>query len=64
MAIPRDFAAALEANPIAKDFYATLNKTNTYAILWRITTAKKPETRKVRINKLIAQLNERKAIHS
>ncbi|HSX02430.1 MAG TPA: YdeI/OmpD-associated family protein [Candidatus Saccharimonadia bacterium] len=63
MAMPPDFAAALEANPIAKEFYATLNKTNTYAILWRIETAKKPETRQARITKLIALLNERKAIH-
>ena len=61
--IPDDFQAALVANPKAKAFYATLNKTNTYAILWRIQTAKKPETRARRIETLIAMLNREEKIH-
>ena len=61
--IPDDFQAALVANPKAKAFYATLNKTNTYAILWRIQTAKKPETRARRIETLIAMLNSEEKIH-
>jgi uncharacterized protein YdeI (YjbR/CyaY-like superfamily) len=63
MTIPADFQAELDKYPKAKAFYATLNKTNTYAILWRIQTAKKPETRQARIEKLIVMLNEGKKIH-
>lgn len=63
MTIPEDFQAELDKNPKAKAFYDTLNKTNTYAILWRVQTAKKPETRAARIQKLIAMLNEERKIH-
>jgi uncharacterized protein YdeI (YjbR/CyaY-like superfamily) len=61
--MPDDFQAALDKHPKAKAFYATLNKTNTYAILWRIQTAKKPETRLARMEKLIAMLEEGKKLH-
>lgn len=64
MGISEDFAAALEANPQAKAFWATLNKTNTYAFNFRIQTAKKPETRKARIEKFIGMLNNGEVIHS
>jgi len=63
MTMPLDFQATLEKHPKAKTFFATLNKTNTYAILWRIQTAKKPETRLARIEKSIAMLNEGKKFH-
>ena len=63
MIIAEDFAAALEANPRAKAFWATLSKTNTYAFNYRIQSAKKPETRQARIEKFIAMLNEGKAIY-
>jgi uncharacterized protein YdeI (YjbR/CyaY-like superfamily) len=53
-----DFVAALEANPRAQAFYATLSKTNRYAINYRIQAAKKPETRAARIEKFVAMLNE------
>ena len=63
MTVPGDFVAELEKHPQAKAFYATLNKTNTYAILWRLQTARKPETRAVRMQKLIAMLDEGKKLH-
>lgn len=63
MTVPVDFQAALDANPKAKEFFATLNKTNTYAFCFRIETAKKPETRQARIEKFIAMLSEGKAIY-
>lgn len=62
MAIAEDFAAMLEANPGAKAFWATLNKTNMYAFNYRIQSAKKPGTRQARIEKFIAMLNEGKTI--
>lgn len=63
MTMPDDFKEALEKYPKAYEFYKTLNKTNTYAILWRIQTAKRPETRALRITKFIAMLDEGKKIH-
>lgn len=56
MNMPEDLQAALDANPKAKAFYDTLNKANTYSILWRVQTAKRPETRAARIEKLVAML--------
>ena len=41
--MPQEFRYALEANPKEKAFFSTLNRTNTYAVLWRIQTGKKPE---------------------
>lgn len=64
MVISEDFAAALEANPKAKAFWATLNKTNLYAFNFRVQSAVKPETRRARIEKFIAMLNEGKVIHN
>jgi uncharacterized protein YdeI (YjbR/CyaY-like superfamily) len=61
--IPDDFKEALGKHPKADEFYKTLNKTNTYAILWRIQTAKRPETRAARIAKFITMLEEGKKIH-
>lgn len=55
--VPQDFQDALNQNPQAKQFFNTLNKTNTYAFCWRIQTAKRLETRKARIEKFIAMLN-------
>jgi len=61
--VPEDFRIALEANSKAKVFFFTLNKTNTYAILWRIQAAKKPETRQARIEKLVAMLAAGEKLH-
>lgn len=55
-AVPSDLQEALDRNPAASDFFATLNKTNRYAILFRIQTAKKPETRAKRIEAFIGML--------
>lgn len=61
--VPEDFQTALDENPKAKQFFETLNKTNVYAFCWRIQTAKKPETRKARIEKFIDMLNRREKLH-
>ena len=47
--VPNDLQAALDANPKAKAFFATLSGQNRYAVLFRIHTAKKTETRAKRI---------------
>lgn len=61
--IPEDFQAALDQNPKAKQFFETLNKANVYGFCWRVQTAKKPETRKARIEKFIAMLNQGEKLH-
>ena len=54
--VPDDLQAALDANSRAKRFFATLNGQNRYAVLFRIHTAKKPETRQKRIQQFVAML--------
>src|ERR1700760_4331408 len=61
--VPEDLAAALDASPKAKAFFATLDSANRYAILYRTHNAKKPETRKARIAKFIAMLERGEVIH-
>lgn len=62
-AVPEDLRAALEAEPQAKAFFATLDAANRYAVLWRIQTAVKAETRARRIAQLVAMLARRETIH-
>ena len=64
MAIPDDFQEELNHNPQAQAFYRTLNSANRYAILWRIETAKKQETRAAWIAKFIAMLTKGEKIHA
>jgi len=61
--VPPDFAAALSASPRAKAFFATLESRNRYAILWRIQTAKRPETRGRKITEFIALLERNEKLH-
>lgn len=61
--VPGDLTAALEAEPRAKAFFAALNASNRYAVLWRIQTAVKAETRARRIAQLVQMLARGEAIH-
>ena len=61
--IPPDFQSALDANPRARDFFATLDSANRYAVLFRIQTAKKAETRTRKIVEFIAMLKRHERIH-
>ncbi len=61
--IPDDFQSELDKNQEAKDFFNTLNSANRYAFLFRIHTAKKPETRFARIQKFIEMLSQHQKIH-
>ena len=54
--VPDDLGAALDANPAAREFFATLNSANRYAIIYRVQDAKRPETRAARIEKFLAML--------
>ena len=40
--VPGDFQRALDENPAAKEFFATLGSTHRYSVLYRIEDAKDP----------------------
>ena len=60
---PEDFLNLLEKNKQAKAFFESLNKTNKYAITWRLQTAKKPETREKRMNIILEMLAKGEKFH-
>ena len=61
--VPDDLVAALAKSKAAKSFFEALDSTNRYAILYRIHSAKQPETRMARIEKYVAMLIEGKTIY-
>jgi uncharacterized protein YdeI (YjbR/CyaY-like superfamily) len=60
---PPDLAAALDANPKAAAFFATLTGANRYAVLYRIGAVKTPEARARKIAKFIAMLERGETVH-
>jgi uncharacterized protein YdeI (YjbR/CyaY-like superfamily) len=54
--VPADFAAALRANRRAQAMFKKLNSQNRYAFLYRIETAKRPDTRARRISQFVEML--------
>ena len=63
MQVPDEFIKELSKNKKARAFYETLNKTNKYAIGWRLQTAKKPETKEKRIKMIIEMLSKGQKFH-
>ncbi|MEV4217264.1 YdeI/OmpD-associated family protein [Nonomuraea sp. NPDC049725] len=61
--VPDDLQAALDADPVAAEFFATLDRANRYAILYRVGDAKRPATRAARIEKFVAMLREHQKIY-
>jgi len=61
--VPADLTTALAANPRARAFFDALDRANRYAILWRVQTAKKPETRASRIEHFVALCAAGKTLH-
>jgi uncharacterized protein YdeI (YjbR/CyaY-like superfamily) len=61
--VPADLQAMLDAYPKARSFFSTLSAANRYAVLWRVQTAKKAETRTRRIEMLVAMLARGEKIH-
>ena len=62
--VPPDLQAALEANGRAKAFFETIDRQNRYAILWRIQTVKKAETRARKIRQYVEMLARHEKIHT
>jgi uncharacterized protein YdeI (YjbR/CyaY-like superfamily) len=61
--VPDDLQAALDASAEAAAFFETLTSQNRYAILYRINTVKRPETRARKIAQYVAMLAEHKTFH-
>jgi uncharacterized protein YdeI (YjbR/CyaY-like superfamily) len=61
--VPADLQQELDKNEEAARFFETLSSVNRYAILYRIQDAKRPETRKRRIEKYVHMLNDHQTIH-
>jgi uncharacterized protein YdeI (YjbR/CyaY-like superfamily) len=61
--VPDDLQAALDANPAAAEFFAGLKGQNRYAILHRLQTARRPETRARRIETFVAMLARGETLH-
>ena len=53
---PEDFLRELAKSKKAKAFFETLNRANVYAVVYRLQTAKKPETRERRVKNILAML--------
>jgi len=62
-AMPDDFLKELARNKKAQAFFKTLNKTNLFSIVYRLQTAKKPETREKRKQTIIAMLERGEKFH-
>jgi uncharacterized protein YdeI (YjbR/CyaY-like superfamily) len=60
---PEDFLKELSKNKKAEAFFKTLNKANVYSIVYRLETAKKPETREKRMKTILAMMEQGKAFH-
>lgn len=61
--IPPDLQAALDADPAVAAFFGSLNAANRYAILFRLQTALKPETRQKRLAAIVAMLSSGQVFH-
>ncbi len=61
--VPEDFQAALKASPRALEFFQVLDGANRYAVLFRIQTVKKAETRARKIQEFVETLERHERIH-
>ncbi|WP_088832177.1 YdeI/OmpD-associated family protein [Paenibacillus tyrfis] len=61
--VPDDLQSELDRNPQAKAFFETLDSQNRYAILFRIHSAKKVETRAKRIQQFVTMLERGEKIY-
>jgi uncharacterized protein YdeI (YjbR/CyaY-like superfamily) len=62
--VPEAFQAALDASPSAREFFQSIDGANRYAVLFRIQTVKKVETRVRKIQEFVAMLERKETIHA
>ncbi len=61
--VPADFSVALAASPAAHAMFGRLSSQNRYAVLYRLATAKRPETRARRLETFVAMLARGETIY-
>jgi len=61
--VPPELMEALAAEPKAQAMFETLNSQNRYAILYRIATAKRADTRARRIGEFVVMLARGETVH-
>jgi uncharacterized protein YdeI (YjbR/CyaY-like superfamily) len=61
--VPEDLAEAIAASPEAKAMFEVLTSVNRYAIIYRLESAKKPETRARKIAEYVAMLERHETIY-
>jgi uncharacterized protein YdeI (YjbR/CyaY-like superfamily) len=61
--VPPDLEAALLADPKAQQMFEKLSRRNRYAILYRIATAKRAETRERRITAFVEMLSRGETVY-
>lgn len=63
MEVPPELTAALAKHRKARAFFESLDRTNRYAVCWRVQTAKRPETKAKRVETLVAMLARGEKLH-
>lgn len=63
MKVPEDFLKEISGNKKSLKFFESLNRTDKYSIVWRLQTAKKPETRVRRMKKILDMLSKGEKFH-
>lgn len=61
--VPEDLERALDGNEAARAFFATLDRTNRYAILYRLQDARTPEVRQRRLDQFVEMLSQGRKIY-
>jgi uncharacterized protein YdeI (YjbR/CyaY-like superfamily) len=61
--VPDDLRQALDLNPAAAEFFTSISSVNRYAIVYRIGSVKRAETRARKIAQYVQMLAEHKTIH-
>jgi uncharacterized protein YdeI (YjbR/CyaY-like superfamily) len=62
--VPEDLQRELDGNKSAREFFATLDSANRYAIIYRLNDAKKPETRERRLRQFVEMLGRGEKLHA
>ena len=61
--LPEDFLKKVNRNKKAREFLKTLNRANTYAIIFRLRNTKDEKKRSEKIDKIIEMLEKGKTFH-
>jgi uncharacterized protein YdeI (YjbR/CyaY-like superfamily) len=61
--MPAALVAAIAANPAAQAMFDVLTKANRYALIYRLGSVKRPETRERKIAEFVAMLARHETIH-